>query len=115
MDLTKGYALRTYLKIYGYGKAIIAKLKEPKLNEEKNITNNNINSPENNLLKEKLSSIDINIKALNGINKSMEKQIKDIEKDILDNQILITEPRNINISTKKLLRKNEKLGKVRHQ
>ena len=38
----------------------------------------------------------------------MEKQIKDIEKDILDNQILITEPRNINISTKKLLRKNEK-------
>ena len=81
---------------------------EPKLNEEKNITNNNINSPENNLLKEKLSSIDINIKALNGINKSMEKQIKDIEKDILDNQILITEPRNINISTKKLLKKNEK-------
>ena len=81
---------------------------EPKLNEEKNITNNNINSPENNLLKEKLSSIDINIKALNGINKSMEKQIKDIEKDIMDNQILITEPRNINISTKKLLRKNEK-------
>ena len=38
----------------------------------------------------------------------MEKQIKDIEKDIMDNQILITEPRNINISTKKLLRKNEK-------
>ena len=51
------------------------------------------NSVSNNFLKEKLSNIDLNIKALNGINKGMEKQIKDIENDILENQILITEPK----------------------
>ena len=67
-----------------------------------NNTNNKIESKSNQLLKEKLSNIDINIKALNGINKSMEKQIKNIEKDILENQILITEPKRvIKINTKK--------------
>ena len=66
-----------------------------------NNTNNKIESKSNQLLKEKLSNIDINIKALNGINKSMEKQIKNIEKDILENQILITEPKRvIKINTK---------------
>ena len=55
--------------------------------------NNADNSVSNNFLKEKLSNIDLNIKALNGINKGMEKQIKDIENDILENQILITEPK----------------------
>ena len=44
--------------------------------------NNADNSVSNNFLKEKLSNIDLNIKALNGINKGMEKQIKDIENDI---------------------------------
>ena len=67
-----------------------------------NNTNNKIESKSNQLLKEKLSNIDINIKALNGINKSMEKQIKNIEKDILESQILITEPKRvIKINTKK--------------
>ena len=67
-----------------------------------NNTNNKVESKSNQLLKEKLSNIDINIKALNGINKSMEKQIKNIEKDILENQILITEPKRvIKINTKK--------------
>ena len=67
-----------------------------------NNTNNKIESKSNQLLKEKLSNIDINIKALNGINKSMERQIKNIEKDILENQILITEPKRvIKINTKK--------------
>ena len=55
--------------------------------------NNADNSVSNNFLKTKLSNIDLNIKALNGINKGMEKQIKDIENDILENQILITEPK----------------------
>ena len=55
--------------------------------------NNADNSVSNIFLKEKLSNIDLNIKALNGINKGMEKQIKDIENDILENQILITEPK----------------------
>ena len=66
------------------------------LNENKDNSsdnNSNIKSQSNKFLKEKLSNIDINIKALKGINKGMEKQIKDIEKDILDNQILITEPK----------------------
>ena len=66
------------------------------LNENKDNSsdnNSNIKSQSNKFLKEKLSNIDINIKALTGINKGMEKQIKDIEQDILDNQILITEPK----------------------
>ena len=73
------------------------KEKEKKEETIKENTINNINekkdSNSNVFLKEKLTNIDINIKALTGINKGMEKQIKDIEKDILDNQILITEPR----------------------
>ena len=72
------------------------KEKEKKEETIKENTINNINekkeSNSNVFLKEKLTDIDINIKALTGINKGMEKQIKDIEKDILDNQILITEP-----------------------
>ena len=58
--------------------------KDESLNQN-NINNKNkinINSESNQFLKEKLSNIDINIKALTGINKGMEKQIKDIEKDI---------------------------------
>ena len=78
--------------------------KDESLNQN-NINNKNkinINSESNQFLKEKLSNIDINIKALTGINKGMEKQIKDIEKDILENQILITEPKkNFNIIKKK--------------
>ena len=72
-------------------------LKEEKTDENKN----KVNSQSNIFLKEKLSNIDINIKALTGINKGMEKQIKDIEKDILENQILITEPKkHFNFSKK---------------
>ena len=72
--------------------------KENELQSSLNENNSNENkdsnkSQSNKLLKEKLSNIDINIKALTGINKGMEKQIKDIEQDILDNQILITEPK----------------------
>ena len=80
--------------------------KEEEVSNQNNNTNNKIESKSNQLLKEKLSNIDINIKALNGINKSMEKQIKYIEKDILENQILITEPKRI-ISIKP--RKTEKI------
>ena len=74
------------------------KEKENELQSSLNENNSNenkdsIKSQSNKLLKEKLSNIDINIKALTGINKGMEKQIKDIEQDILDNQILITEPK----------------------
>jgi hypothetical protein len=74
------------------------KEKENELQSSLNENNSNENkdsnkSQSNKLLKEKLSNIDINIKALTGINKGMEKQIKDIEQDILDNQILITEPK----------------------
>ena len=78
--------------------------KDEELSNQNNVnnTNNKVESKSNQLLKEKLSNIDINIKALNGINKSMEKQIKNIEKDILENQILITEPKRvIKINTKK--------------
>ena len=78
--------------------------KEEELSNQNNDnnTNNKVESKSNQLLKEKLSNIDINIKALNGINKSMEKQIKNIGKDILENQILITEPKRvIKINTKK--------------
>ena len=78
--------------------------KDEEISNQNNVnnTNNKIESKSNQLLKEKLSNIDINIKALNGINKSMEKQIKNIEKDILENQILITEPKRvIKINTKK--------------
>ena len=70
------------------------------------VNKNNNNSQSNTFLKEKLSNIDINIKALTGINKSMEKQIKDIEKDILENQILITEPKKKFILNQK---KSEKI------
>ena len=77
------------------------KEEEPKITEEKKEKSSSIDSQSNTLLKEKLFNIDINIKTLNGINKSMEKQIKDIEKDILENHILITEPR-------KIFNKNEK-------
>ena len=83
----------------------ISDIPEKEIKEEKdeeisnqnndNNASNKIDSKSNQLLKEKLSNIDINIKALNGINKSMEKQIKNIEKDILENQILITEPKRI--------------------
>ena len=72
---------------------------EKEKNEEtikENVINNINEKKDSNskiFLKEKLIKIDINIKALTGINKGMEKQIKDIEKDILDNQILITEPK----------------------
>ena len=78
--------------------------KDEEISNQNNVnnTNNKVESKSNQLLKEKLSNIDINIKALNGINKSMEKQIKNIEKDILENQILITEPKRvIKINTKK--------------
>ena len=78
--------------------------KDEELSNQNNVNNtyNKVESKSNQLLKEKLSNIDINIKALNGINKSMEKQIKNIEKDILENQILITEPKRvIKINTKK--------------
>ena len=83
------------------------KEKENELQSSLNENNSNENkdsnkSQSNKLLKEKLSNIDINIKALTGINKGMEKQIKDIEQDILDNQILITEPKKkFDISKKK--------------
>ena len=83
------------------------KEKENELQSSLNENNSNenkdsIKSQSNKLLKEKLSNIDINIKALTGINKGMEKQIKDIEQDILDNQILITEPKKkFDISKKK--------------
>ena len=90
----------------------ISDIPEKEIKEEKdeeisnqnndNNASNKIDSKSNQLLKEKLSNIDINIKALNGINKSMEKQIKNIEKDILENQILITEPKRvISINSKK--------------
>ena len=90
----------------------ISEIPEKEIKTEKegeNSNQNNINeisnkveSKSNQLLKEKLSNIDINIKSLNGINKGMEKQIKDIEKDILENQILITEPKRvISINSKK--------------
>ena len=78
--------------------------KDEEISNQNNVnnTNNKVESKSNQLLKEKLSNIDINIKAFNGINKSMEKQIKNIEKDILENQILITEPKRvIKINTKK--------------
>ena len=78
--------------------------KDEEISNQNNVnnTNNKVESKSNQLLKEKLSNIDINIKALNGINKSMEKQIKNIEKDILENQILITEPKRvIKINSKK--------------
>ena len=51
--------------------------KDEEISNQNNVnnTNNKVESKSNQLLKEKLSNIDINIKALNGINKSMEKQI----------------------------------------
>ena len=64
----------------------------PKENDINNI-NEKKDSNSNIFLKEKLTNININIKTLTGINRGMEKQIKDIEKDFLNNQILITEPR----------------------
>ena len=74
--------------------------KKEEIINKNDINNNNINenkdkinSQFNIFLKEKLSNIDINIKALTGINKRMEQQIKVIEKDILENHILITEPK----------------------
>ena len=73
------------------------------LNKEKSEENKNRPNPQSHIfLKNKLTNIDLNIKALTGINKGMEKQIKDIEKDILENQILITEPKKqFNFAAKK--------------
>ena len=71
---------------------------ESNLNE-----NNNVNVKEENniskqtFLKEKMSKMKINKNLLYGINKSMDKQMKNIETDIFENQILMTEvPKNLN-------------------
>ena len=97
-DLEKKYLKgEKHKEISDIPKKEIKEEKDEEISNQNNDNNasNKIDSKSNQLLKEKLSNIDINIKALNGINKSMEKQIKNIEKDILENQILITEPKRI--------------------
>ena len=65
--------------------------------------NNNINTEEKNIsqrnlfLKDKLYNMKLNKNITNGINKTMDKQMKNIESDIFENKILMTEiPKNIN-------------------
>ena len=73
-------------------------------NSESNLNeNNNVNVKEENniskqtFLKEKMTKMKINKNLLYGINKSMDKQMKNIETDIFENQILMTEvPKNLN-------------------
>ena len=55
------------------------------------------NSAKQIFLKDKLSKMKIDKNLLQGINKSMDKQMKNVENDILENQILITEvPKQLN-------------------
>ena len=65
--------------------------------------NNNINTEEKNIsqrnlfLKDKLYNMKLNKNITNGINKTMDKQMKNIESDIFENKILMTEiPKNLN-------------------
>ena len=56
-----------------------------------------INSAKQIFLKDKLSKMKIDKNLLHGINKSMDKQMKNVENDILENQILMTEvPKKLN-------------------
>ena len=55
------------------------------------------NSAKQIFLKDKISKMKIDKNLLNGINKSMDKQMKNVENDILENHILMTEvPKNLN-------------------
>ena len=66
------------------------------LTEITNIKEGN-NSAKQIFLKDKLSKMKVEQNLLNGINRSMDKQMKNIESDILENQILMTEvPKNLN-------------------
>ena len=65
--------------------------KEEEKIEEKN------NSQTKNFLEEKMAQMNINKNVLTKINKSMDKQVKNLEDDILNNKVLMTEiPKNLN-------------------
>ena len=65
--------------------------KEEEKIEEKN------NSQTKNFLEEKMAQMNINKNVLSKINKSMDKQVKNLEDDILNNKVLMTEiPKNLN-------------------
>ena len=83
-----------------------------------NINNNNINNTEdknisqqNIFLKDKLYNLKLTKNITNGINKTMDKQMKMIESDIFENKILMTEvPKNINNVLSKSLQRIQNLS-----
>ena len=67
------------------------------LTENNNIKEENATSTKSNYLENKISKMKINKNILHGINKSMDKQMKNLETDIFENKILMTEiPKNLN-------------------
>ena len=73
--------------------------------EEKNISQQNI------FLKDKLYNLKLTKNITNGINKTMDKQMKMIESDIFENKILMTEvPKNINNVLSKSLQRIQNLS-----
>ena len=83
---------------------------------DSNITEENkekkIIFPKKNYLNDKISNMNINKSIITGINKSMDKQMKNIEGDIFQNQILMTEiPKNLNNILNKSLQKSSNFEK----
>ena len=81
-----------------------------------NLTENNkvekIIFPKKNYLNDKMSNMNINKNILTGINMSMDKQMKNIETDIIQNQILMTEvPKSLSNILSKSLEKSSNFEK----
>ena len=67
------------------------------ITENNNIKEENTTTTKSNYLENKISKMKINKNILHGINKSMDKQMKNLETDIFENKILMTEiPKNLN-------------------
>ena len=75
----------------------------PEYQKDSNSTENNNNIPEQkptsrqyDFLKDKMSKMKGSNNITYGINKSLDKQMKKVEADIIEHKILITEPKNLN-------------------
>lgn len=63
---------------------------------DNNIKEDNSHTPSN-FLMDKMNQMKVNRNIISGINRSMDKQMKNIEKDLIENKILMTEiPKNLN-------------------
>ena len=78
---------------------------EPNINEQNDIKKENISKPMS-FLKDKMTKMNLSRNILTGINRSMDKQMKNMETDIIEDRILMTEvPKNFNKPSSRSLQK----------